>query len=96
MIAFIEDHKVALGVEPICRALSIPPSTFYVHAAMARDPGLESNRAKPTGNIWINPTPAAGNGYLYSAAMLEVLDVTPSLSKTVVRPTHKVRSSSFS
>ena len=46
MIAFIEDHKVAHGVEPICRVLPIAPSTFYSHAAIAHDPGLASNRAK--------------------------------------------------
>ena len=46
MIAFIEDHKEAHGVEPICRALPIAPSTFYAHAAIARDPDLASDRAK--------------------------------------------------
>lgn len=46
MIAFIEDHKVAHGVEPICRVLPIAPSTFYAHAAIARDPDLASDRAK--------------------------------------------------
>lgn len=46
MIAFIEDHKVAHGVEPICRVLPIAPSTFYAHAAVARDADLASDRAK--------------------------------------------------
>ena len=46
MIAFIEDHKVAHGVEPICRVLPIAPSTFYAHAAIANDPDLASHRAK--------------------------------------------------
>ena len=46
MIGFIEDHKVAHGVEPICRVLPIAPSTFYAHAAIARDPDLASDRAK--------------------------------------------------
>ena len=46
MIAFIEDHKVVHGVEPICRVLPIAPSTFYAHAAIARDPDLASDRAK--------------------------------------------------
>ena len=46
MIAFIEDHKVAHGVEPICRVLPIAPSTFYARAAIARDPDLASARAK--------------------------------------------------
>ena len=46
MITFIEDHKVAHGVEPICRVLPIAPSTFYAHAAIARNPDLASDRAK--------------------------------------------------
>jgi len=46
MTAFIEDHKVAHGVEPICRVLPIAPSTFYAHAAVARDADLASDRAK--------------------------------------------------
>ena len=46
MIAFIEDHKVAHGVEPICRVLPIAPSTFYARAAIAHDPDLASARAK--------------------------------------------------
>ena len=46
MISFIEDHKVLHGVEPICRVLPIAPSTFYSHAAIARDPDLASDRAK--------------------------------------------------
>ncbi|SHK69195.1 Transposase InsO and inactivated derivatives [Shimia gijangensis] len=46
MIAFIDDHRGEFGVEPICRVLPIAPSTFYAHAAIARDPGLASDRAK--------------------------------------------------
>lgn len=46
MITFIEEHRVAHGVEPICRVLPIAPSTFYAHAAIDRDPGLASDRAK--------------------------------------------------
>ena len=46
MIAFIEDHKVAHGVEPICRVLPIILSTFHAHAAIARDPDPASDRAR--------------------------------------------------
>lgn len=46
MIAFIDDCRGEFGVEPICRALPIAPSTFYTHAAIARDPDLASDRAK--------------------------------------------------
>ena len=29
MIAFIDDHREAHGVEPICKVLPIAPSTYY-------------------------------------------------------------------
>ena len=30
MIAFVDDHRQAHGVEPICRLLPIAPSTYWV------------------------------------------------------------------
>jgi len=42
MITFIDDHKAAHGVEPICRTLAIAPSTYY--AAKARPPSARSVR----------------------------------------------------
>ena len=33
MIAFIDDHREAYGVEPICKVLPIAPSTYHAHAA---------------------------------------------------------------
>ena len=38
MIAFINEHRDAYGVEPICRVLPIAPSTYREHAARKRDP----------------------------------------------------------
>ncbi len=32
MIAFIDDHRDAYGVEPICRVLPIAPSTYLLMA----------------------------------------------------------------
>jgi hypothetical protein len=32
MIAFIDDHHAAYGVEPICGVLPIAPSTYHAHA----------------------------------------------------------------
>ena len=29
IVAFIDDHRDALGVEPICLALQVAPSTYY-------------------------------------------------------------------
>jgi transposase InsO family protein len=46
MKAFIDDHREAYGVEPICKVLPIAPSTYYRHAARQADPSLRSPRAK--------------------------------------------------
>jgi len=44
--AFIEEHRGAYGVEPMCRILQIAPSTYYDRRAIARDPDRASARAK--------------------------------------------------
>ena len=46
MIAFIDDHRDAYGVEPICRVLPIAPSTYHEHVARRRDPARLSARAQ--------------------------------------------------
>jgi len=46
MIEFIEAQRADYGVEPICSALPIAQSTYYQHAAVAREPAKASARAK--------------------------------------------------
>ena len=46
MIAFIDEHRTAYGVEPICRVLPIAPSTYYTHAARQAEPNKLPARAK--------------------------------------------------
>jgi len=46
VIAFIDDHRGAHGVEPICRVLRIAPSTYHAHAARRADPAKASARAR--------------------------------------------------
>ena len=46
MIAFIDDHREAHGVEPICKILPIAPSTYHAHARQGREPETLSARAK--------------------------------------------------
>ena len=46
MIAFIDDHRDAYGVEPICKVLPIAPSTYHAHAARRADPGRLPARVK--------------------------------------------------
>jgi transposase InsO family protein len=45
MIAFIDEHRAAYGVEPICRVLPIAPSTYYAYAARRADPDRLPARA---------------------------------------------------
>ena len=46
MMAFIDVHREALGIEPICRELAIAPSSYYEHAARLADPARRSARAR--------------------------------------------------
>ena len=46
MIAFIDDHRQAYGVEPICRVLPIAPSTYHAHAARRADPSRLPERVR--------------------------------------------------
>ena len=46
MVGFIDAHRDAHGVEPICNILPIAPSTYYDHLAKRADPTLRSDRAK--------------------------------------------------
>jgi transposase InsO family protein len=46
MIAFIDDHRQAHGVEPICKVLPIAPSTYHAHIANRIDPSKLSRRAR--------------------------------------------------
>ena len=46
MIGFIDDHRGAYGVEPICKLLPIAPSTYHAHAARRADPARLSARAQ--------------------------------------------------
>ena len=44
MIAFIDDHRQAHGVEPICKLLPIALSTYHAHVAKRVDPSRLSAR----------------------------------------------------
>ena len=46
MIAFIDDNRASHGVEPICNALPIAPSTYHKHVTQRRDPTRLSARAQ--------------------------------------------------
>ncbi|MGA9658334.1 MAG: IS3 family transposase [Asticcacaulis sp.] len=53
MITFIDDHREAYGVEPICRVLPIAPSTYFERLAQRNDPTRLSVRA--TRDIELKP-----------------------------------------
>jgi len=51
MIAFIDAHRDAYGVEPICRVLPIAPSTYFAHVSKRADPTKASARARRDGEL---------------------------------------------
>ena len=46
MKTFIDEHRVVYGVEPICRAMQIAPSTYWAYARQRAHPELRSARAR--------------------------------------------------
>ena len=46
MIAFIDDHRQAYGVEPICKVMPIAPSTYHAHVARRADPSRLPHRLR--------------------------------------------------
>lgn len=46
MVGFIDAHRNAHGVEPICSVLPIAPSTYYDHLARRTDPARLSDRVR--------------------------------------------------
>ena len=46
MIAFIDAHRSAYGVEPICRVLPIAPSSYHAQVAQRRAPERASARTR--------------------------------------------------
>lgn len=45
-MAFIDAHRDAYGVEPICKVLPIAPSTYHRHKELEQHPERRSGRAK--------------------------------------------------
>lgn len=45
MTSFVDEHREAYGVEPICRQLPIAPSTYYEAKSRERDPSRLPRRA---------------------------------------------------
>jgi putative transposase len=46
MVAFIDEHRNAYGVEPICAVWPIAPATYYAHKAQQADPERRCARAR--------------------------------------------------
>ena len=45
MVAFINQHRAAYGVEPICAVLPIAPSTYFLRKAQQQEATKRSARA---------------------------------------------------
>ena len=46
MKAFVDEHRGAYGVEPICKVMQIAPSTYWLHAQRQTKPELRPERSK--------------------------------------------------
>lgn len=46
MKAFIDEHRGAYGVEPICKVMQIAPSSYWLHAQRREQPELRPARAQ--------------------------------------------------
>jgi putative transposase len=46
MIDFVDRHRESVGVEPLCRALQIAPSTYYEHKTQQVNPDRRSSRRR--------------------------------------------------
>jgi putative transposase len=44
IVAFVDDNRAELGVEPICRALQVAPSTYYAATRRQADPSARAVR----------------------------------------------------
>ena len=51
MVSFIDTHRAAYGVEPICKELPIAPSTYYEQKRRAAEPGRLPARVR-RGRVW--------------------------------------------
>jgi transposase InsO family protein len=54
MVSFIDEHRDAYGVEPICAQLPIAPSTYYWSKVCEADPSRRSDRACRDDELKIN------------------------------------------
>ena len=51
MVAFIDTHRAAYGVEPICRQLPIAPSVYYEHKRREAEPERVAARRRRDGEL---------------------------------------------
>ncbi len=54
MVGFIEEHRGAYGVEPICAMLPIAPATYYEHRARQQDPSRRPARARRDEDLMVD------------------------------------------
>ena len=58
MIAFIDDHREAHGVEPICKVLQIAPSTYYADVPPYLNERRQLRLYGPDDLFFLKPTEA--------------------------------------
>lgn len=70
--AFVDDHRNEFGVEPICRALQMAPSTYYAAKRRERQPSARTVRDAVTMQVlmalWVANRKVYGADKLWRAA----------------------------
>jgi putative transposase len=71
-VGFIDDHRCEFGVEPICRALRVAPSTYYAAKRRERSPSARAIRDAVTMQVlmvlWVANRKVYGAHKLWKAA----------------------------
>ena len=86
MTAFIDDHRDAYGVEPICSVLPIAPSTYYEHKARQADPSRLPRRTRGDAALMVEIERVWNeNRQVYGARKVWILIGLPSWVRSITK-----------
>jgi putative transposase len=72
IVGFVDDHREEFGVEPICRALQVAPSTYYAAKGRVVEPSARARRdavmMAVLGALWVANRKVYGSHKLWKAA----------------------------
>jgi len=83
IVGFIDEHRDELGVEPICRALQVAPSTYY--AAKRRQVAPSARAARDAARMQIVMALWVANRKVYGLTSCGRLPAGPAMTSAVTR-----------